>query len=243
MKIFVGGLNELTDVSDIDLRNIFSSFGEIDMIDLPKDSMTLKPKGYCYIQFRRRSQAQAAIQAMNGFKYKGKILKVNEYNEDSRHEGYSSRNDYDEENQFNNYQSKQALREKLSRQQNLDLGVLGPNQKNSNYNSGYPHASQSEYVLLSNLFDPAQIDFKKEPHFYKDTKIDVYEECSNFGKVDDVFIDERSSGNVWVKFCNNNWQAAKAAVEGLNGRWFASRPIHAQLISEHIYEDNIRRLK
>ena len=77
MKIYVGGLTEhLADISDMDLRSIFSPFGEIDLIDMPRDPITLKSKGYCFIQFRKVSQAQAAIASMNGFKYKGKILKV-----------------------------------------------------------------------------------------------------------------------------------------------------------------------
>ena len=78
MKIYVGGLiDHLLDVSDNDLRNIFNSFGEIESIDMPKDPGTFKSRGYCFIQFRKSSQAQGAITAMNGFKFKGKILKVN----------------------------------------------------------------------------------------------------------------------------------------------------------------------
>jgi RNA-binding protein 23/39 len=77
MKIYVGGLTEhLADITDMDLRSIFSPFGEIDLIDMPRDPNTMKSKGYCFIQFRHASQAQAAIQAMNGFKYKGKMIKV-----------------------------------------------------------------------------------------------------------------------------------------------------------------------
>ena len=77
MKIYVGGLTEhLADITEIDLRSIFSPFGEIDLIDMPRDPMTLKSKGYCFIQFRKVPQAQAAIQSMNGFKFKGKNLKV-----------------------------------------------------------------------------------------------------------------------------------------------------------------------
>jgi RNA-binding protein 39 len=76
MKIYVGGLTEhLADITENDIRNIFS-LGDIDYIDLPRDPMTGKCRGYAFIQFRRASQARATIAAMNGFNYKGKILKV-----------------------------------------------------------------------------------------------------------------------------------------------------------------------
>lgn len=77
MRIYVGGLTDhLADVTENDLRHIFH-FGEIDFIDLPKDHITGKCRGYAFIQFRRASQARDAISAMNGFQYKGKPIKVN----------------------------------------------------------------------------------------------------------------------------------------------------------------------
>jgi RNA-binding protein 39 len=77
MKIYVGGLTEnLADITDSDIRSIFHPFGEIDSIDLPKDPLTGKSRGYCFITYRKTSQAKAAMNAMNGFYYKGKILKV-----------------------------------------------------------------------------------------------------------------------------------------------------------------------
>jgi RNA-binding protein 39 len=79
MRIYIGGLTEnLGDITDNDIRSIFFPFGEIDFIDLPKDPITGRCRGYCFIQYRKESQARAAIEAMNGFNYKGKILKVKE---------------------------------------------------------------------------------------------------------------------------------------------------------------------
>jgi hypothetical protein len=108
---------------------------------------------------------------------------------------------------------------------------------------GVPLATQSHCLLLGNLFDPSTVNLRDEPNFFKDTKEDVFEECSNFGKVDDVFVDQNSNGNIYIRFANNNWQAAKAAVDGLNGRWFASRPIIAALIPEIYFEDSIRKIR
>ena len=83
MKIYVGGLTEnLSNITEDDLCNIFG-FGEIDSIELHKDPITGRTKGYAFIQFHRGSKAKEAIQAMNGFVYQGKALKVGEANENN----------------------------------------------------------------------------------------------------------------------------------------------------------------
>ena len=75
LRIFVGGLEHLADISENDIRALFP-FGEIDFIDLHKDENTGKCKGYAFIQFRKASHAKSAIKEMNGINYNGKILKV-----------------------------------------------------------------------------------------------------------------------------------------------------------------------
>ena len=83
MKIYVGGLIEnLSNITEDDLCNIFG-FGEIDSIELHKDPITGRSKGYAFIQFHRGSKAKEVIQAMNGFVYQGKALKVGEANENN----------------------------------------------------------------------------------------------------------------------------------------------------------------
>lgn len=76
MRIYVGGLTEgLAEITESTLRNIFS-FGEIEYVDLNKDPMTGKCKGYAYIMFRKGSSAKQAISTMNNVEYHGKTLKV-----------------------------------------------------------------------------------------------------------------------------------------------------------------------
>ena len=83
MKIYVGSLTEnLANITEDDLCNIFG-FGEIDSIELHKDPITGRSKGYAFIQFHRGSKAKEVIQAMNGFIYQGKALKVGEANENN----------------------------------------------------------------------------------------------------------------------------------------------------------------
>jgi hypothetical protein len=137
----------------------------------------------------------------------------------------------------------QKLNRDLPLEMNPSLGrdatISGSINTTSTINTGFPSVTQSSCVLLSNLFDPSSVNIAEEPNFYRETKEDVMNECSNFGKVEEVYVDQSSTGNVWVKFANSNWQAARAAVEGLNGRWFASRPIKAHLVSEGVFDENV----
>ena len=120
MKIFVGGLTEhLADITESDVRNIFP-FGDIDYIDLHKDPNTGKSRGYAFIQFRKGTQARAAISAMNGFEYMGKILKVGpaESANKNGNEMLLPSGECDDEGNsavLHNIQSRQTLMQKLNK--------------------------------------------------------------------------------------------------------------------------------
>ena len=124
MKIYVSGLTEhLADISEMDIRNIFP-FGEIDYIDLHKDPITGKSRGYAFIQFRKESHARSAISAMNGFEYQGKILKVGIANESNKHgnEMLLPSGENEEEGNsaiLHNIQSRNTLMQKLNREVNF----------------------------------------------------------------------------------------------------------------------------
>jgi RNA recognition motif-containing protein len=118
MKIYVGGLTEhLADITEQDLRSIFN-FGDIDYIDVNKDPMTGKTRGYAYIHFRRSSQAKAAIVAMNGFNYKGKMLKVGEAASSMKpsNELFLPSGEFEDGSALHNMQSRQMLSLKLNKE-------------------------------------------------------------------------------------------------------------------------------
>jgi hypothetical protein len=85
-------------------------------------------------------------------------------------------------------------------------------------NVSIPYTSQSACLLLNNLFMPEEINLVEEPDFYEETKLDVNEECSIYGEVEKIWVEENSMGNVWVKFANNNYTASNKAIEKMNGR-------------------------
>jgi RNA-binding protein 23/39 len=97
MKLYVGGLTEsLCCITESDLQQLFSPFGDIVHVELPKDPYTGSDyvcmmtfytciwfsgdcKGYGFIQFRQSQDAREAMAAMNGFDIGGKKIKVSIY--------------------------------------------------------------------------------------------------------------------------------------------------------------------
>lgn len=50
MRIYIGGLvDSLKDITDDELRNLFSSFGEIEFVDVHRDQVTNACKGFAFI--------------------------------------------------------------------------------------------------------------------------------------------------------------------------------------------------
>jgi nucleolysin TIA-1/TIAR len=62
--IFVGDLSP--EIETETLREAFSPFGEISNCRIVRDPQTLKSKGYAFVSFVRKSDAESAINAMNG---------------------------------------------------------------------------------------------------------------------------------------------------------------------------------
>jgi RNA-binding protein 39 len=220
MKIYVGGLTEhLADISEQDLRSIFS-FGDIDFIDLHKDPMTGKSRGYAFIQFRKSSHAKAAISAMNGFNYKGKILRVGEASESIKNgnELFLSSGEFEDSSYLHNMQSRTTLMQKLTK----DTGSSFPVMSNQMATPGKllikVGGAMYYCIQLNNLYDPESVDLTNELNFYEDIEEDVKEECSSFGKIEKFWL-EKSKARVWVKYAGNNVGAAKAAYDKLNNRY------------------------
>ncbi|KAF2353827.1 Eukaryotic translation initiation factor 3 subunit G [Trinorchestia longiramus] len=59
-----------------DLQDLFSPFGEIVRIYLARDKNTGMPKGFAFINFLRKEEAERAIEVLNGFGYDHLILNV-----------------------------------------------------------------------------------------------------------------------------------------------------------------------
>jgi len=76
MNIYVGNL--AWEVTDEDLRQSFAEFGEVTSARVIMDTYTNKSKGFGFVEMATKSEADAAIRALNSKELKGRALKVNE---------------------------------------------------------------------------------------------------------------------------------------------------------------------
>jgi RNA recognition motif-containing protein len=75
-KVFVG--NIAWSVSEDDLGNAFSQYGEIEDLVILKDRYTHRSRGFGFVTFDSDDDADKAIEALNGFNLNGRDLVVNE---------------------------------------------------------------------------------------------------------------------------------------------------------------------
>lgn len=76
MNIYVGNLSY--NCSEADLRTAFSAYGEVDSVRIITDRDTGRSKGFGFIEMPNDSEANAAIQALNGSELMERTIKVNE---------------------------------------------------------------------------------------------------------------------------------------------------------------------
>ena len=67
---------EDSDTLEDDLRGMFSKAGKILRSYVARDKIHNKPKGFAFITFAQRNEAENAIQNFNGAKFEHLILKV-----------------------------------------------------------------------------------------------------------------------------------------------------------------------
>ncbi|KAK0499594.1 hypothetical protein EDD18DRAFT_1329768, partial [Armillaria luteobubalina] len=72
--IYVGGLNyELTEG---DVITIFSQYGEVANVNLPRDKATGKQRGFGFLMYEDQRSTVLAVDNLNGAKVLGKTLRV-----------------------------------------------------------------------------------------------------------------------------------------------------------------------
>ena len=76
MEIYVGNLP--WSVKDQDLADAFSEFGTVDRASVITERPSGRSKGFGFVTMNEASEAQYAIEAMNGKDMEGRPLKVNE---------------------------------------------------------------------------------------------------------------------------------------------------------------------
>ncbi|WP_064000371.1 RNA recognition motif domain-containing protein [Campylobacter iguaniorum] len=76
MNIYVGNLPYR--MTEAELREAFSEFGEVTRAKIVKDKETNRSKGFGFIEMSSDAEAKKAIDGINGKEVGGRALRVNE---------------------------------------------------------------------------------------------------------------------------------------------------------------------
>ncbi len=76
VRLFVGNLPY--DTTEDEIRDHFSTVGNLSYVSIPLDRETGKKRGFAFVEFADAQQAQEAIRQFNNQPFKGRPLAVNE---------------------------------------------------------------------------------------------------------------------------------------------------------------------
>jgi len=76
MNMYIGNLSH--DVTEVDLREAFETYGEVTSAKVIKDNYSGMSKGFGFVEMPNNSEVDKAMKALNGEDLKGKALKVSE---------------------------------------------------------------------------------------------------------------------------------------------------------------------
>jgi RNA recognition motif-containing protein len=75
MSIYVGNLSY--SVTEDDLSKVFSEYGSVTRVQLPTDRETGRARGFGFVEMESSAAEEAAIQALDGAEWMGRVMKVN----------------------------------------------------------------------------------------------------------------------------------------------------------------------
>ena len=92
MSIYVGNLS--FEITEEDLKEVFSEYGTVKKIHIPKDRETGRKRGFAFVEMESEADENKAIQALDGAEWMERELKVNKARprEDRNSFGGSRRN-------------------------------------------------------------------------------------------------------------------------------------------------------
>jgi RNA recognition motif-containing protein len=83
MNLYVGNL--LFDVTEAELKELFSPYGEVTEVRLIMDKFSGKTKGFGFIEMPSKEAAEKAIAELNGKDMRGRAMTVNEAKPKTEH--------------------------------------------------------------------------------------------------------------------------------------------------------------
>lgn len=79
MNIYVGNLSY--SVSEDNLREVFEEYGTVDSVKIIKDKFSGRSKGFGFVEMPDDSDAQSAVDGLEGAELEGRNLRVNKARE------------------------------------------------------------------------------------------------------------------------------------------------------------------
>jgi len=76
MNIYVGSLSYRA--SEEELRQAFEAFGQVESVKIIKDKYSGESRGFGFVEMPDNTEAQSAIEGLNGKELSGRTLKVSE---------------------------------------------------------------------------------------------------------------------------------------------------------------------
>jgi RNA recognition motif-containing protein len=92
MNIYVGQLPY--NVTEAELNELFSEFGEIVSVNLIMDHYSGRSKGFAFVDMPSNSEADKAIKALNKTMFQGREIKVNQVQQQRRNKRLKRRSRY-----------------------------------------------------------------------------------------------------------------------------------------------------
>jgi RNA recognition motif-containing protein len=76
MNIYVGNLSQ--QANEEDLREAFGAFGNVKSVNIIKEKFSGVSRGFAFVEMEVTTEAQTAMQELNGSQLKGNSITVNE---------------------------------------------------------------------------------------------------------------------------------------------------------------------
>jgi len=238
MRLYVGSLH--FNVTDKDLMPVFEAFGPIESIDIHKDPLSGKSRGFGFVTYKNEADAKQALANLDGLEIAGRAMKVGVVTDSQGGEADNTLGELDEGGGLTlTAQSRVQLMQKLQRGNEMNFGIPGVPAMSAQHQSKLaaqqiipvPRIQHSPCIVIRNMFDAKEGE--KDPDFHLDLKDDVEDEASKYGKLKHIHIEKDSAGYVYLRF--DSIEAAQKCIDSLNGRWFASRKIAADFVPEATY--------
>lgn len=209
-KIYIGGIP--TTLTDDQIKDLLSAFGQLRAFNLIRDPSTLASKGYAFCEYLDPMNTELAISGLNGFDIQDKKLTVQRASVGARSGGPGSN--------------------LVGLNPSAAAALLPPVQIQV---PGLPNITPSstprvltEVLCLMNMVEPNEL---KDDQEYEEIMEDIEEECSKYGTVRSIEIPRPSErgetvpglGKVFVEF--DSATEAQRAQLNLAGRRFANRVV------------------